>query len=82
NTALEVDRLAKDIGIEKIFVIGNKIRSPKDASFIEDNLSLPILGFISFNEELVEIDIKGEPVFSNKKAVEEVIRIKERLAIF
>ncbi|MEK9148832.1 MAG: AAA family ATPase [Candidatus Desantisbacteria bacterium] len=81
NTALEVDRLAKDIGIEKIFVVGNKIRAPRDTSFIEDNLSLPILGFISYSDGLVEIDIKGEPVFSNKKAVDEAIRIKERLAI-
>jgi CO dehydrogenase maturation factor len=81
NTALEVERLARDIGIERVFVVGNKIRSQGDISFIEDNISLPILGFVSYNEELIEIDIKGEAVFSNKKATEEVSKIKKRLKI-
>jgi CO dehydrogenase maturation factor len=81
NTALEIERLAKDIGIEMVFVVGNKIRSQKEISFIEDNISLSILGFISYNEGLIEIDMKGEAVFSNKKAAEEVYKIKKRLEI-
>jgi len=77
NTALEINRLAKDIGIERVFIVGNKIRSQSDIFFIENNISLPILGFVSYNEGLVEIDIKGDAVFCNKKVIEEVFRIKK-----
>lgn len=80
NTALEVERLAKDIGIEKIFIVGNKIRSESDMGIIEEKLSpLPILGFISYNNGLIKADLEGTPVFGEETALSEVAKIKERL---
>ncbi|MBU1261359.1 AAA family ATPase [bacterium] len=80
NTALEVDRLAKDIGIEKIFVVGNKIRSPGDLGIIKEKIQLPILGCISYNDGLIKADLEGTAVFSEEKALQEVAKIKKKLS--
>lgn len=53
NTALRVQQMAGDLGIEKVKVIGNKIGSAKQKEFIEK--SFPdgdVLGFIPFNDSL------------------------------
>jgi CO dehydrogenase maturation factor len=80
NIAYQVNQLAADIGIEKIFVVGNKIRGLGDSNLIKDKIpNIPILGFISYNDELIEADMGGTPVFNNKKTEYEVGNIKKRL---
>lgn len=80
NIACQISQLSKDIGVEKIFVVSNKIRNSLDNTFIKDNIfDLPILGFISYNEGLISADIERKPVFNNEQVVSEVVRIKKRL---
>lgn len=71
DTAYRIDKLSKDIGIKSIRIIGNKIRSPEEKNFIEENTEgLEFLGFIDSSEEIQKIntneisalDIAGKPV--------------------
>jgi len=54
KTAGVVKKLAYDLGIEKIFIAGNKVRNKEDRDFISDAFSEDeIIGMISFEEELL-----------------------------
>lgn len=53
NTAKNVERMASELGILKVGIIANKIRSQKEKQFIEKSFpdSL-ILGFVKFSESI------------------------------
>lgn len=62
NTANLVKELAADLGIKKTRIIGNKIRSPKEQSFISGFFSPDeILGFIPFDDEIWESSMDMGP---------------------
>ena len=72
TTADRVRQLAKDIGIDHVYIVGNKVRGEKDWAFIQAESSVPALGYLSANPELTEADMRGEGVFqAAPKAVEE-----------
>ena len=81
DTARSVRRLARDIGINKCYVVGNKITDDADRQFITDNLpDFEILGFISQNPKIAEADRTGESPFDiDPRVVSEVKAIKEKL---
>ena len=61
ETAEKIRKLASDIGLKKIGVVGNKIRGTNDENFIRESLKdIKILGFIPYDERLIEADLKGE----------------------
>ncbi len=60
DTAMHIKKLAGEIGLDKIAMVGNKIRSEKDIAFLETNLAeFPFLGFLSYDEALIEADLQG-----------------------
>ncbi len=63
NTALHIKSLAKNLGIKKIFFIGNKITAQKDISFLKKHLKEELLGVISFTRILQ--DNRGKFAFDN-----------------
>ncbi len=64
QTAFAVQKLAADIGVERVFVVGNKIRSEEDKEFLKANLpGFPFLGFLSYSPLALEADKLGKPVF-------------------
>ena len=81
QTAEAIEMLAKDIGIEKCYVVGSKVTSDADRQFIIDNMpGLEVLGFMNHSTKIREADLKGVSVFDNDPgAVEDARRIKERL---
>ncbi|MBI5049644.1 MAG: AAA family ATPase [Nitrospirae bacterium] len=81
QTAETIKGLAQDLGIKKIFVVANKIRSDNDLAFIKNALAgFNFLGEISFNDDITETDIKGLPSYrAGEQAVEEAVKIKKRL---
>jgi CO dehydrogenase maturation factor len=55
ETAFRIKSLAEDLKIQKVFLVGNKIRDDEDIDFIKDRASgFEILGFIWYNEGLVD----------------------------
>ncbi len=60
ETAFRIKELAPQIGILKLSTIGNKIRGEKDKNYLLSNLTdFHFLGFISFDEAIIEADISG-----------------------
>jgi CO dehydrogenase maturation factor len=81
QTARAIKKLANDLGVNKCYIIGSKIKDTNDRKFIKDNLGdFEILGFINYDLQVVEADRMGKSVFeSAPKAVAEVREIKQRL---
>lgn len=63
NTGLHIKSLAKGLGIEKIFFVGNKINSREDLDFLKENLKENLIGNVSFNKNLQ--DARGRFVFDD-----------------
>lgn len=74
-------KLAKDIGIEKIFVVANKIRNKKDEEFVLENVDeKECLGFIHYSDTVGSSDrVNQSPYDSNEETVKEVKNIKQKL---
>jgi CO dehydrogenase maturation factor len=76
TTAQRVRKLAQDIGIDQVYVVGNKVRNDRDWTFIQAESPVPALGYLSANPELTEADLAGAGVFdAAPKAVEEARQI-------
>jgi CO dehydrogenase maturation factor len=73
ETAMHVKELADDLGLKKVAIVGNKIRGPADEEFLKQNLpDFPILGFIPFDEKIIEADLKGRPPYEVVPALAQV----------
>jgi len=62
QTARTVRGLAAGLGIGKVFVVANKVRSDEDFAFIRGELEeMAIIGRLPFDPEVMEADIRGLP---------------------
>jgi CO dehydrogenase maturation factor len=53
ETAHRIKRLAGDIGIKRVLVVGNKIQGPSQEEFVRQNADgLEVLGFVGLSEEV------------------------------
>lgn len=61
GTARQIKRLANDLGIARIYIVGNKIASDEDQRIIEENLGedFDILGHLTFSPKILEADRVG-----------------------
>jgi CO dehydrogenase maturation factor len=60
DTAGHIKKLASEIGLKNIVLVGNKIRGQKDEEFLRKHLSdFEFLGFIRQDEALIEADLDG-----------------------
>ncbi|MBA3028808.1 MAG: AAA family ATPase [Desulfobacteraceae bacterium] len=64
ETAGHIQALAGDIGLKNLSLVGNKIRSASDEAFLRENLpGFDFLGFLGFDDSLIEADLKGVSPF-------------------
>lgn len=60
DTANHIRKLASEIRLNAIAIVGNKIRSPQDEAFLRENLTgFEFLGFLPYDDHLIEADLKG-----------------------
>ncbi len=79
-TAGRIHQLAGDIGIARVYAVGNKVRGASDWDFVQAETPVPLLGYLSANPELTEADLQGKGVFdAAPRAVEEVRAIAAAL---
>ncbi len=72
ETAKRIRKLASEIGISRLGVVGNKVRNEEEKKFVRENVSgLDFLGFISYNEKLIKADLNDLPFH---KACPEVLK--------
>jgi CO dehydrogenase maturation factor len=64
DTAGHIRQLASEIKLNNIAVVGNKIRGPKDEAFLKEHLDgFEFLGFLPFDDALIEADLQGKSPF-------------------
>ncbi|RJE47831.1 MULTISPECIES: carbon monoxide dehydrogenase accessory protein CooC [unclassified Dehalobacter] len=80
QTYHKIKKLASDIGIPKIYAVGNKIKNDADKAYVLENIDPEAcLGFISYNVAVVNSDRANQSPFTNDKIIEEVKAIKVKL---
>lgn len=77
GTAAQIKKLANDIGLDRLYLVGNKVRNEDEAKFLESETSgLPVLGFLPADMKVQEADRLGIPVYDHvpelKSATEEI----------
>lgn len=78
ETANHIYELAQDLTIKNVVAVGNKVRNEKEKMFIKDMVFMDVLGFIPYDERIIEADMKGELPFFDE-LVEAVETIKKNL---
>jgi CO dehydrogenase maturation factor len=64
DTAEHIRKLAGEIGLNHIAVVGNKVRNAKDEKFLQNHLEdFEFLGFCPYDEALIEADLNGTSPF-------------------
>lgn len=64
GTASQIKKLANDIGLRRLWLVGNKVRSEEEASFLEaETPGLPVLGFLPADLRVQEADRLGVAVY-------------------
>ncbi len=70
ETAHNIKKLATEIGLKNVAVVGNKVRSQTDRDFLISSLpGFEFLGFIPYDQAIVDADLANLPVLdSSQKA--------------
>jgi CO dehydrogenase maturation factor len=64
QTAHSIHSLASDLGIERVYAVGNKTASESDEAFITEKLAgFDLLGFLPSDLQAIEADREGVAVF-------------------
>lgn len=81
QTYRKVKKLGNDIGVKKVFVVGNKIRNKEDEEFIISNLEdKEVLGFIYYNQDIINADRSNlSPYETSEEAKKQIKYIQNRL---
>ena len=65
-TAKRIKKLAKDLGIPRIYAVINKVREDMDREkfkeIFEKEVGIPILKFLPYSEDVVNMDMSGKPL--------------------
>ena len=70
ETALNIEKLATEIGVHNIAVVGNKIRSHSEREFLISNLpGFEFLGFIPYDHALIEADLASLSILDSSQQV-------------
>ncbi|MDX1612994.1 MAG: carbon monoxide dehydrogenase accessory protein CooC [Candidatus Promineifilaceae bacterium] len=70
GTAGQIEKLARDIGLERIWLVGNKVRHEEEAAFLTaQSPGPPVLGFLPADLAVQEADRLGVAVYNHVPAV-------------
>lgn len=81
-TAGTIVRLAADLGIQRVYLVGNKVRGEEDQALIaaEAPPGAPVIGYLPTDPAVIEADIGGVAVFdAAPRLVEEARAIADAL---
>jgi CO dehydrogenase maturation factor len=66
GTARQIKKLANDIGLDRLWLVGNKVRNEDESAFLEaETPGIPILGFLPADMGVQEADRLGIPVYDH-----------------
>jgi CO dehydrogenase maturation factor len=84
QTAKTVFSMASGLGVNKVFVVANKVREQSDIDFIESHIGgQHVIGSIAFSNAIMEADMMGaSPCSCSGDTVNEVRNIKKKIELF
>jgi CO dehydrogenase maturation factor len=72
GTAAQIKKLANDIGLKRLYLVGNKVRNVDEQKFLEtETPGLPVLGFLTADLKVQEADRLGIPVYDHVPELKE-----------
>ena len=72
GTAAQIKKLANDIGLTRLWLVGNKVRNPEEAEFLYNNTpEIPILGVMPADLAVQEADRLGVAVYDYVPALKQ-----------
>ncbi|MBI4775069.1 MAG: AAA family ATPase [Deltaproteobacteria bacterium] len=75
ETARHIRQLASQIKLDKVALVGNKIRGEQDREFLKKNMpDFEFLGFIPYDEAIIEADLKGESPYDQDTEAKAIVR--------
>jgi len=82
GTAAQIKKLANDIKLDRLYLVGNKVRNEDEAKFLEaETPGLPVLGFLPADLKVQEADRLGIPVYDHVPSLKAAAgKIVEKLA--
>lgn len=82
GTAAQIKSLAADIGLTRLYLVGNKVRNADEAAFLEaETPGLPVLGMLPADLGVQEADRLGIPVYQHVPALRQAAgHIADKLA--
>lgn len=84
GTAKQIKRLANDIGLQRLYLVGNKVRNEDEAKFLETQTpDIPLIGYLPADLKVQEADRLGIPVYdyveSLKVATQQITEVLNAL---
>lgn len=74
ETAINIRKLASEIRLNKVAVVGNKIRGEKDENFLKDHLDgFEFMGFIPYDEIFIEADLSGQSPYDMASSAKDAV---------
>ena len=75
ETAFNIRKLANEIGLQNIAVVGNKVRNQSDREFITSSLSdFHFLGFIPYDQAVVDADLASLSTLDSSQQVKGAVK--------
>ncbi len=70
QTAFAVKELARGLGVSRVFVIANKVRSDDDTNFIKKKIGdMTLAGALRFDNDIMEADMEGIPPYKDSESL-------------
>ncbi|HET9587555.1 MAG TPA: carbon monoxide dehydrogenase accessory protein CooC [Anaerolineales bacterium] len=75
GTAAQIKKLANDIGLLRLYLVGNKIRNREEVEFLESQTpDLPLIGYLPADMRVQEADRLGIPVYDHVEVLKAAAR--------
>ncbi len=82
GTARQIKKLANDIGLNRLWLVGNKIRNHDESDFLEANSpGIPVLGFLPANLGVQEADRLGIPVYDHVPELKQATEVMAKVLV-
>ena len=70
ETAHQIKKLAQDLGLKNIVLVGNKVRNEQDKEFLIRQLpGFTFLGFLPYDNQIIEADLEGRAPFEKDQVL-------------
>ncbi len=83
GTAAQIKILSEDIGLKRLWLVGNKVRTEEEVKFLErESPGLPLLGTLPMDLGVLDADRLGKPVYDHVPSLKEASKnIAEKLLV-